>query len=327
MTYLSILRSTAAALCTTLLVATSYAEPYPSRPIRIVVGYTAGGGADTTARVYAEKLQTILNTPVIVENKPGAFEQLAAQTVLSAPPDGHTLWLGTAGALTIGPGVRSDIPYDILKSFTHIAKVGEVEAVLSVKNTLPVNSLADFISYAKANPNKLFYGSAGVGSGGHLLTEYIMNVTDIKLTHVPFKGDVEVVRELAAGTIDFGVPISAQAVPFVNDRRVKAIAVTGTQRLKTLPNVPTAGDSVEALKSIGIYSIYGLLGPAGMPPSTTRILNDALNKAAQMPEVIQRLETANVKATTSTPAGLQEYLGAEVAKWRELGKKLKINFN
>lgn len=326
MNYLSMLRAVALAALTPLLVTAAHAQQYPSRPIRIIVGYSPGGAADSTARVYAEKLQVVLNTPVIVENKPGAFEQLAAQAVLAAPPDGYTLWLGTAGALTMGPGVRTDIPYDVLKSFTHVARLGEVEAVLAVKNDLPVNSLAELISYAKANPNKLFFATAGVGSGNHLLTEYIMNVTGIKLTHVPYKGDVDVARELTAGTVDFGIPVSAQAVPFVNDKKFKAIAVTGTQRLKALPNVPTMGESVDALKSSGVYSIYGLLGPAGMPPAVTRTLSDALNKVAQMPEVAQRLEAIYVRPTTSTPAELRQYLEAEGNRWRELGKTLKINF-
>ena len=324
---LSTLRSIAFVTATCLLAASAHAQQFPSRPIRIMVGYAAGGAADMTARVYADKLATVLNVPVIVENKPGAFEQLAAQTALASPPDGHTLWLGTAGAITMGPGVRTDIPYDILKSFTHVARIGEVEAVLSVKNDLPVNSLAELVSYAKANPNKLFYASAGVGSGNHLLTEYIMSVTGIKLTHVPYKGDVDVARELTAGTVDFGIPVSAQAVPFVNDKKFKAIAVTGTQRLKALPNVPTMGESVDALKYSGVYSIYALLGPAGIPASVTQALSDALNKVARMPEVQQTLERGNVRATTSTPVELRQYLETEGAKWKELGKKLDIKFN
>jgi tripartite-type tricarboxylate transporter receptor subunit TctC len=323
------LRSIIFATLMSLLVAPAHAQQYPSRPIKVLVGYGAGGPADVTARIYAEKLHGVLNTPVIIENRPGAFEQLAAQAVLLAPPDGYTLWLGTAGALTMGPGIRSNIPYDVLKSFTHVAKIGQVEAVLAVKNALPVNSFPEFISYAKANPNKLFYGTAGIGSGNHLLTEYIMNETGIKLTHIPYKGDVDVVRELSAGRVDFGIPTSSQAVAFVNDRKFKAIAVTGTQRLKSLPDVPTVGEEggVESLKSIGAYSIYGLLGPASMPPAITQVLSDALNKVAQMPDVAQRLDLIHVKATTSTSAELRQYLEAEGEKWRELGKKLNISFN
>src|SRR5438067_13857578 len=165
-----ILLGVAACLLTTL----AHAQTFSGKPIRILVGYAPGGGADLIARVYGEKLQELLGTPVIVENKAGAFEQLAAQPVVSAPPDGHTLWLGTTGALTLGPGVRTNIPYDIVKSFTHIAKLGEVEAMLAVTKDIPANTLPEFIAYVKQNPGKLNYASAGVGSGNHLLTEYIM---------------------------------------------------------------------------------------------------------------------------------------------------------
>ncbi|WP_137894483.1 tripartite tricarboxylate transporter substrate binding protein [Ramlibacter sp. 2FC] len=328
MKLMSVFRFIFATVLGCALLTGAHAQQYPSRPIKILVGYGAGGPADTVARIYAEKLQGILNTPVLVENKPGAFEQLAAQTVLSGPPDGYTLWLGTAGALTMGPGVRSDIPYDILKNFTHVARIAEVNAVLSVKNDLPVNSLAELISYAKARPNQLFFATAGMGAGNHLLTEYIMNVTGIKMTHVPYKSDADVVRELAAGTVDFGIPVSSQVVPFINDRKVKAIAVTGQSRMKTLPNTPTVGEAgVESLKSMGVYSIYGLLGPAGMPPAAAQTLNDAFNKAAKMPDLVQRLDGLNIKATTSTSAELRQYLESEISKWRDLGKTLNIKFN
>jgi tripartite-type tricarboxylate transporter receptor subunit TctC len=327
MKYSSFLRTLAVVGWISLFMGAAHAQAFPTKPIKIVVGYGPGGAADLTARVYAEKLSAVLNTPVIVENKAGAFEQLAAQAVLASPPDGHMLWLGTAGALTMGPGVRTDIPYDVIKSFTQVARIGEVEAVLAVKNDLPVNSLPELISYAKANPNKLFFATAGVGSGNHLLTEYIMNVTGIKMTHVPFKGDVDVARELTAGTVDFGIPVAAQAVPFVNDKKFKAIAVTGTQRLKALPNVPTMGEGVDALKSSGVYSIYALLGPAGLPASVVKTLSDALNKVAQMPDVSHKLDGIYVKATTSAPNEVRQYLETEGNKWRELGKTLNIKFN
>jgi tripartite-type tricarboxylate transporter receptor subunit TctC len=327
MKYFHFLRTLAIVSWVSLFMGAVHAQAFPSKPIRIVVGYGPGGAADLTARVYAEKLSAVLNTPVIVENKAGAFEQLAAQAVLASPPDGYMLWLGTAGALTMGPGVRSDIPYDVVKNFTQVARIGEVEAVLSVRNELPVNSLPELISYAKAHPNKLFFATAGVGAGNHLLTEYIMNVTGIKMTHVPFKGDVDVARELTAGTVDFGIPVPAQAVPFINDKKFKAIAVTGTQRLKALPNVPTMGESVDALKSSGVYSIYALLAPAGLPATVTKTLNDALNKVAQMPEVSQKLDGIYVKATTSSPNEVRQYLETEGNKWRALGKTLNIKFN
>jgi len=325
MKFKSVLLSLLVATLTTWTIADSNAQ---TKPVKIVVGYAAGGAADATARIYADKLSSVLNTPVIVENKPGAFEHIAAQTALSAPADGTVLWLGTAGALTMGPGVRNDIPYDVLKSFTHIGKVGEVNAVLAVKNGLQVNSLAELVAYAKANPNKLFYGSAGVGSGSHLLTEYILSETGIKMSHVPYKGDIDVVRELVNGTIDFGIITVTQALPYLNDHKFKAIAVTGVQRATPLPNVPTIGEAgIESLRSMGVYSIYALLGPLGIPAPVAQNLNDALTKVSRMPDVAQRFDAIYVKPTVSSPAELRQYLEAEHARWRALAGKLNIQFN
>jgi tripartite-type tricarboxylate transporter receptor subunit TctC len=326
MRYGLILRLLALATVTPLVMAPAFAQEYPNRPIKLVLGYGAGGTSDATARIYAEKLQSILKQPVIVENKPGAYEQIAAQTVLSAPADGYTLWWGTTGALTMGPGIRTNIPYDVIKNFVQIGKIAEVEAILAVKKDSPFNSLNDLIKYAKANPGKLFYASAGVGSGNHLLTEYIMSQTGIKMEHVPFKSDADVARELAAGSVDFGIPVAGVAIPFVKDGRFKAIAVTGTGRLKALPNVPTMGEEVASL-NIGVYAIYGLLAPLGTPPGVIKTLGDAFNKVAEMPDVVARLEGMSVKPATSNPNELRQHLETEGKRWRELGKSLNITLN
>lgn len=316
-----------AAGATAIVLATAaQGQAFAGKPVRILVGYAPGGGADLIARVYGEKLQEILGTPVVVENKPGAFEFLAAQPVMNAAPDGHTLWLGTAGALTMGPGVRQSIAYDVMKNFTHVGKLGQVEAVVTIRKDIPASTWAEFVSYAKQNPGKLNYASAGVGSGNHLLTEYLMNAADISMTHIPYKGDADVVRELAGGTADFGIPTVATGSPFIRDGRVKALVVTGTQRAKALPNVPSLAEDggIPALKSYGTYSIYALLGPAGMPPATTSTLSEALKKISQMPDVVQKLEAANLTAAWASPTELRSYIEGEVAKWKEVGKKVKV---
>jgi tripartite-type tricarboxylate transporter receptor subunit TctC len=313
-----------AAAC--LLVAAAHAQSFAGKPIRILVGYAPGGGADLIARVYGEKLQELLGTSVVVENRAGAFELFAAQPVMTATPDGHTLWLGTTGALTMGPGVRTNVPYDVLKSFTHVGKIGEVEAVFVIKKDIPANTWPEFIAYAKQNPGKLNYASAGVGSGNHLLTEYLMELTKISMTHIPYRGDADVIRELAGSGADFGIPTVATGAPFIKDGRVKALVVTGTQRAKALPNVPSLAEDgeVDALKSYGTYAIYALLAPAGTPPAVTNALSEALKKISAMPDVVQKLDAANVRASWSSPAELKQYLTKEVAKWKEVGKKVKV---
>lgn len=325
-------RSTLLGTVTTAFMACTFAvaaaaQSFAGKPIKIVVGYLPGGGADLIARTYGEKLQAMLGTPVIVENKPGAFEQLAAQAVLSSPADGHTLWLGTTGALTMGPGVRTNVPYDVIKSFTQVGKIGEVDAVFTISNSIPASSMAEFVAYAKKNPNKLNYASAGVGSGNHLLTEYIMNLTGISMVHVPYKGDVDVVREVATDNAQFGIPTIATGTPWVKDGKLKALVVTGKERSKALPNVPSLAedDGVPAMKGYGVYAIYALLGPAGMPPATTKALSDAIMKISLMPDVSQKLEAANVRASASSPDELKQYLEREIARWKEVGKKVKID--
>jgi len=181
------------------------------------------------------------------------------------------------------------------------------------------------ITYAKANPGKVNYGSAGVGAPNHLLTEYISYLTGVNMTHIPFKSDADVAREIAGGTLDFAAAIPSMLVPFVNDGKMNAIAVTGSQRLKVLPNTPTfAEGSIPELKSLSVYAFYGVVGPAGMPPDVTKTLNEALNKVAKMPDIVQRFDALSVKLTTSTPTEFRQYVEKELNVWSEVAKKIKL---
>ncbi|ODV42901.1 hypothetical protein AWV79_22520 [Cupriavidus sp. UYMMa02A] len=201
-----------------------------------------------------------------------------------AAPDGYTLWMTSASSLVRGPGVRTDLPYDPLKQLTFISRVAEVEALYVVKPSLPVHSVHELIDYAKAHPGKLNYGSAGVGSSNHLLTEQFRLLTRIDMVHVPFKSDAEVARELTGGTLDFAMAITTFSTPFAKDGRIRAVAVTGPQRLAELPDVPTLDESdVPEVRGLGTYLFYGLVGPAGMSPVIVKRLNDALTKIAQRP--------------------------------------------
>lgn len=303
-----------------------FAQQFPSRPIKLIIGYGAGGGTDNLARLLGVKLQDVLKSPVVVENKPGASELLAITQVMNSQPDGYTLWIGTGGALAQNPGVRKDLPYDPLKNFTPIASLAEAEAVLFVRSGLPVNTLPELIAYGKANPGKLNYGSGGIGSGNHLQTEYIISVTGAKFTHVPYKSDSEVTRDVIAGTLDMGMIIAQFAIPLINEGKIKPIAVTGTQRLKALPNVPSVADAgVPELRGMGSYTFFGLMGPTGLPPAIVQQLNEAVNKVAAMPDVDQRMrEGMLLRPTIASPADYTNTLDRELKKWRELGKTVTI---
>jgi tripartite-type tricarboxylate transporter receptor subunit TctC len=310
----------------TVLAGAVNAQQFPSRPIKIVVGFGAGGATDTLARFYALKLQDALGTPVIVENKPGAQELLAAQPVMSAPPDGYLLWMGTGGALAQNPGVRRDVPYDPLKNFTPVAIVSEAEAVLFVRSDVAVNSLAELVAVGKATPGKLNYGSGGIGSGNHLGMEYLSSVTGASFTHVPYKSDSEVTRDIMGGNVDIGLIIAQFAIPLVKEGKVKPIAVTGSQRLSELPNVPTIAEAGGApLRGMGSYTFFGVMGPAGLPAPVLQRLSEAFNKVAAMPDVQQRMREFMQRPVTATPAEFRQYLERELGKWREVGTRVKID--
>ena len=317
---------TLTALCVFSWVAgAANAQPYPSRPIKILVGFAAGGGIDTVARIYGQKLQGILNTSVIVENRPGASELQAINPMINSQPDGYTLMMTSASSLVRGPGVRTDLPYDPLKNMTFISRVATVEALYVVNNKLPVNTIPELIAYAKANPGKLNYGSAGIGSSNHLLTEQLKMLTKTDMVHIPYKSDAEVARELAAGTLDFSIAITTFTVPFVKDGKIKAIGVTGAERIAGLANVATVDEgSVQEIKGLGNYLFYGLVGPAGMPASVVQKLNEAMNSAARMPDLVQRLEGLNFQPTTSNPAEFRQLIEREIPKWKEVGKTVKV---
>lgn len=308
-----------------LLPASAPAQQLSSKPIRLLVGYSPGGGMDSLARLYAAKLPDLLHVPVVVENRPGASEVLAATPVMNAAPDGHTLWIGSGGALTQGPGVRTDLPYDPLKSFTPIALIAQGEAVFLVRKDAPMNSMGDLITYAKANPGKLTYGSAGLGSGSHLTSEYILTLTGASILHVPYKGEAESTRDTMAGNVDVTMAMVATAVPLISDGKLKPLAVTGTQRVKSLPNLPTVAESgVPELREVGSYTFYALMGPPGMSPALVKQLNEAFNKVAQMPDVAQRLQDVSLRPGNGSPEAFAKQLEEDLAKWKKLRGKVKV---
>jgi len=304
----------------------SLAQPFPSRPIRMLVGFAAGGGADTIARLYAHKMQEVLGQSVIVDNRPGASQLLAIRPMMSSPPDGYTVTLATGSGLTQGPGVRKDLPYDPLKDFSLIGMVATAPGVFFVNPSLPIKSMRELIAYAKANPGKLNYGSAGVGAANHLQMEYVKQATKTSMEHIPYKSDQDVTREVAAGSVHVGLTIAQFAIPLVAAGKLRGLAVTGASRLSALPDVPSIAESgVAELKSIDNYTFYGLVGPSGMPAPVVERLNEAINKASTMPDVVSRMrEQLFYEPSSGTPAALRRYLESELPKWRELGKSVKL---
>ncbi|CAM4349983.1 Tripartite tricarboxylate transporter substrate binding protein [Bordetella tumbae] len=299
------------------------AQSFPSKPIRLILGFGPGGGADAIARLYASELQNILDTPVIVENKAGAYEQLGGRATQSADADGHTLWIATTGGVIQAPLIR-DMPYDPARDFTHVGVIAEADAVIAVKNDLPIKSMDELIAYARAHPGKLNYGSAGTGAPSHLLVEYIQSVTGITTTHIPYKSAADVASALMSGNVDFAVIVPGVSAPLINAGRIRGIAITAKQRAPALPDVPTLEEgSIAELKNMSVYAFYAVLGPKGIPPDITKKLNNAFNQASMSREVQELSVGMNFRPVVSTPQEFTDRIALDTAIWRKVVQKPK----
>jgi tripartite-type tricarboxylate transporter receptor subunit TctC len=309
-----------------MLSMTAHADTFPSKPITIYIGFGPGGATDTVARLYAQKLSQVLNTPVIIENRPGANQLPAIRSLQSAQPDGYTLLIAGGSALTEAPVIRAGLGYDPLKDFSLIGNIGSQPCVLTVGNSVPANSVAELIAYAKAHPDSLNYSSAGVGTAGHLESLYFQHVTGTKMTHIPFKSDAETSRELMAGTVQLDVLTAQFAVPLIKSGKLKGLMITTQQQQSYLPNVPGVdGVNVKGLDGLDPCTFYSLLGPVGMPADVVARLNDALNKIAAMPDVASRMrDTLFIEPVQSTPASFRQFVVKELAKWREVAKAANL---
>lgn len=309
------------------MVSAAQADTYPSRPIRIIVGFAPGGTTDAIARYYALKISEVLKTPVVVDNKAGAGQILAVKTLQAAPADGYTLMLGTGSAMSQGPGVRTDLPFDPLKDFTLIGLMTTAPGVIVVPPQSPARTLSEFIAYAKANQGALNYASSGVGASSHLQSEYLATIAGIKMTHVPYKADAEVMRSLAEGSTHMGIATIQGAMASITGGRVRPLAVTGAKRVASLPNVPSLAEvDVKGLQGIDPYSYYGLIGPVGLPPAIVATVNDAINKVSKSPEVIEHLQTRMfIEPGSGTPPFFRQYIQNDLTKWKNFAKHVKLD--
>jgi tripartite-type tricarboxylate transporter receptor subunit TctC len=303
-----------------------HAQQYPSKPIRMVVGFGPGGATDVIARFYGQKLSEVLKNPVIIDNKPGAGQLIGVKTVTAATPDGYTILFGTGSAFSQGPGVRRDLPYDPLKDFTFISMVTTAPGVVVAAPTLPVRNVRELIAYSKENPSKLNYGSSGIGAASHLQTEYLMHLTGIKMTHIPYKSAADITRELSVGTVHVGITPLEAAVGPVSGGRVRAIAVTGSRRLKSLPDVPSLSEAgIKGLEGIDPYTYYGLVGPVGTPAPVVAKLSEAVNTLSKSSDVATQVrEKLFNEPVEASPASFRKFVEKDLAKWRQLAKFVKL---
>jgi tripartite-type tricarboxylate transporter receptor subunit TctC len=287
---------------------------FPSKPIRIVVGFPAGGPLDQHARLLTDKLQSILGQPITVDYKSGAGGIVGAQDVMKAPADGYTLMLANTGVLVINPALYSKLPYGTLKDFTPIARTAMQPLALLVNPQVPAHTLQDFVKYAKANPGKINYGSAGNGGSSHLVPEMFKSATGIFMVHIPYRGSAPAFTDLIAGQVQFMAESIPQAAQYHKQGKVRALAVTSRERNSAMPDVPTVIETKLA-KDFDVVGFYGFMAPAGTPKPIVDKLSDAFKQVLALPEVRNRMITQGADPAFLGADDFAKFLAAELPKW------------
>jgi tripartite-type tricarboxylate transporter receptor subunit TctC len=311
-----------AALATLLFPALAAAQAWPSKPVKIVVGYPPGGGTNTVARLLAEHMSKGLGQQVVVENRPGAGGRIGALSVVRSEPDGYTLSFASDAELTIAQVTTKAMPYDPLKDLQPISMAGRGPYVLATHAGFAPNTLAELMAHAKANPDKVNFGSFGKGSQNHIIDERFKVAAGISTVHVPYKGSGPVILDLVGGQVQYTFATPAATLSLAKAGKLKVLAVAATQRLAKADTIPTMGEA--GLPGFTAGSWYGLLAPAGTPRAVIARLNAELVASMNAPEIRSMLEDLSILPTSSTPAELAEYIRSETAALRQLAAKIGL---
>ncbi len=296
----------------------AFAQAYPTRPIRLVVPFPPSGAVDFYARVVQQPLSEALGQPVVIDNKAGASGMVGAEIVAKSPPDGYTLLLGNIASLAINVGLYAKMPYDPLKDLTPVIRTVDVNYVLVVHPSVPATTVPELVAYARANPGKLSYGSAGSGSLPHLGTELFKAQTGIDLLHVPYKGGGPMVTDLLGGTVQVAIGDQANLMPHVQSGKLRALAVATAKRSSNFPNLPTIAETGHA--GFDATAWQGLAGPAGLPPEVVRRLNEAFKMVMAMPAVREKLKGGGLEVVGGTPDQFARFIALEITKWTRIAK-------
>lgn len=321
------LGGTAALLCLATaggpsLAQSAAAPDFPRKPIRLVVPFTAGGSTDILGRAIGQQLTQAWGQAVVIDNVPGAGGSIGADKVAKSPADGHTLLMGHIGSLAVTPSLYARLPYDPVKAFSAVAWVARVPNVLVVHTAVPVRTVDELVAYAKANPDKLNYGSGGNGSAAHIATEYLKLKSGAPISHVPYRGTAPAVNDLLAGQIQVmftGVPA---VLSQVKTGQLRAIAVSSPQRVAALPGVPTVAES--GLPGFEADQWYGIVAPAGTPAAVIARLNAQINLSLSTPEVAERLTKEGAIPAPSTPETFAKLISGEIPRWKQVVQAGKI---
>jgi tripartite-type tricarboxylate transporter receptor subunit TctC len=310
-----------AAVCIGLLPAELAAQPYPNRPIKLIVPFPAGGPPDTIARLVADRLSSRLGQTVVVDNRPGAGATIGTRVVVNAEPDGYTLLYGSTTSLSIGPALFKNLDYDPVKSFAPVASVSIGSMVVAINAGVPAKTLKELVAYAKANPGKLHNG-AGVASPPHIAWGLFTITTETDIVFVPYRGMAQAMTDLVAGQIQMMIDGIGSLLPHIRDGKVRAVAVTGKTRSPDLPDVPTMIESGYADYLLTFWT--GILAPAGTPAEIVGKLNAAINEGLKSADMKQSLAKFNVEPNIASPPEFSAFLAAEARKWADIIKATNI---
>lgn len=286
---------------------------FPEKPVRVVIGFPAGGPLDQHARLLMDKLQVILGQPVIVDYKPGAGGSVGAENVAKSPADGYTIMLANTGVMVINGALYTKLPYNTLRDFVPLARSAMQPLALLVNNNVPAKTLKEFNDYARANPGKLNYGSAGNGGISHLVPEMFKTATGLFMVHIPYRGSAPAFTDLMGGQVQFMAESIPQAAAYHKQGKVRALAVTSKERNPALPDIPTAIES--GLKGFEVVGFYGFLAPAGTPKDVVARLSDAFKQVLTNPEVRNRMVSQGADPAFLDSEDFGKFLAAETPRW------------
>ena len=294
------------------LVQLTFAQSFPQKPVRVVIGFPPGGGIDIVARLIAPKLSESLGQPVVIDNRPGANGVLAMDYVAKSASDGHTLFLGTLGNLSINPSFYPNLPFNVDKQFVPVTQVASLSFVLFTNPAVPANSLTELVTYAKANPGVLNYSSSGAGGLPHLAGELFSAAVGAKMVHVAYKGSAPSISDVMAGQVQMTFEAAAAGAQQLKAGRLKALGVTGKKRVAFLPDVPAVQEVVPGFE---VLNWYGVVAPVGTPQETIRRLQQEIAKVMASPDIRDKMVAIGTEPVGSTPEDFGQYIKSENAKW------------
>jgi tripartite-type tricarboxylate transporter receptor subunit TctC len=319
---ISKLTQAAALAAMAVFAAPALGQAYPTKPIRIVAPSTPGDAPDVIARLVADKLSVALGQQVVVDNRPGAGGVVGSESVAKSAPDGYTLIMGNAGSHGINAAVYSRLPYDIQRDFAPVSQVAIAPNVMVINPSLPVNSVTEFIAYAKSQPGKLSYASGGNGSSAHMSMELFKSMAGIDVQHIPYKGSTPALTDLIGGQVAVFIGNMPPTVPHIKAGKLRALAVTTKTRSALMPELPTIADS--GLPGFETVAWFGVLAPAGTPPEIVNRLSMEIGKIARSPEMRERLVAMGAEPVGGTPEEFKAVIDRDIAKWKPLAQKVGI---